>query len=125
LKRLGRNFVYLAAGVIILALTGCKSNWIEADVQNLTLEPVHELEVAYPSASFGANTLAPGADYRYRFQVRDSGPVRVEFVLPDGKSVHAQGLNLNEQDQGQLTIRLLPQGKVEFLPRWSVSHIGK
>ena len=125
MKRPGKSIVCTAACLAMLVLGGCRSNWIDADVQNQTLGPVHELEVAYPTASFGANSLAEGAVYRYRFQVRDSGSVRVDYVLPDGKTVHAEGLNLNEQDRGQLTIRLLPQGKVEFLPSWSVSHFGK
>ena len=52
----------------------------------------------------------------YRFQIRGTGPVKVEYSTPDGKVTHAQGLTLAEHQQGSLTIRLLPGGKVEFLP---------
>jgi hypothetical protein len=102
---------------MILAGSGCKSYWIDASIENQTGQPIHELEVDYPTASFGTNTLAPGAAMHYRFQIRGSGPVKVEFTTADGKTSHAQGLTLAEHQQGQLTIRLLPQSKVEFLPK--------
>lgn len=100
-----------------LTACGCKSYWIDADVQNQTGQKIHELEVDYPTASFGTNALAPGDSMHYRFQIRGSGPVKVEFFTEDGKTSRAQGLTLVEHEQGQLIIRLLPNGKVEFAPK--------
>ncbi len=78
---------------------------------------MHEFVVDYPSASFGTNTLAPGARrFITGFQIRGAGPVRVEFTGEDGTISHAQGHALSEHQQGQLIIRLLPRNKVEFLP---------
>jgi len=102
--------------VILPATIGCKSYWIDAKIENHTGQSIHELEVDYPSASFGSNGLAPEATMHYRFQIRGSGPVKVEYSLLDGKTTHAQGTMLVEHQQGSLTIRLLPEGKVEFLP---------
>jgi hypothetical protein len=96
---------------------GCKSYWIDTTVENQTGQPVRELEVDYPTASFGTNTLEPGTAMHYRLQIRGSGPVKVEYTSPDGVTHHAQGLGLEERQQGQLTIRLQPQGKVDFLPK--------
>lgn len=101
----------------ILTTTGCRSYWIDADIENQTGKPIHELEVDYPSASFGANTLASGNIMHYRFQIRGSGPVKVEYTFEDGKTTHAQGLNLTERQKGHLVIRLFPKGKVDFLPK--------
>jgi len=109
----------------LLTVSGCKSYWIDANVENQTGRPIHELEVDYPSASFGTNSLAPGAAFHYRFQVRDSGAVRVNYVSVDGKTVHVDGIELDEQVQGQLTIRLLPGEKVDFLPSWKASRSEK
>jgi hypothetical protein len=106
--------------MIGLVLIGCKtyeSHWIDADVENQTGESIHELEIDYPTASFGSNGLAPGAALHYRFQIRGSGPVKVQYLFENGRPASAQGLNLEEHQQGQLTIRLLPQGKVEFVPK--------
>jgi hypothetical protein len=106
-----------AAGMLTLAMTGCHSYWIDADIENQTGQTIHELEVDYPTASFGKNTLEQGQSMHYRFQIRGSGPVKVEYTFDNGKLTHAQGLNLAERQQGQLRIRLMPQGKVEFLPK--------
>jgi hypothetical protein len=108
-----------AACAVLLTASGCRSYWVDADIRNRTGQPIHELEVDYPTASFGTNALAPEADMHYRFQIRGSGPVKVEFTTGDGKTAHGQGLTLTERQQGQLTILLLPQGKVEFLPKLS------
>jgi hypothetical protein len=100
----------------MLSIAGCKSYWIDATVENQSGQVIRELEVDYPTASFGINSLAPGATMHYRFQVRDSGPVKVEYTPSGQKTVHAQGLILKERQQGLLIIRLLPLEKVEFVP---------
>ncbi len=97
-----------------LPLAACKSYWIEASVINHTGQSIRELEVTYPSATFGTNGLVNGEVMHYRFQVRGTGPVKVEYVRTDGKSVHASGLTLGEHQQGSVTILLLPDGKAEF-----------
>jgi hypothetical protein len=121
LKQIKHGFACAALLTLMLAsmlvMEGCKSYWIDTSVENQTGQPIHELEVDYPTASFGTNTLTPGAAMHYRFQIRGSGPVKVEYTSPDGKTHQVQGLTLVERQQGQLTIRLLPQGKAEFLPK--------
>jgi hypothetical protein len=117
LKPLQNRFCAAATCILLMTVSGCKSYWIDASIENQTGQPVHELEVDYPTASFGTNTLSPGETMHYRFQIRGNGPVKVEFTTGDGKTAHAQGLTLVEHQQGQLTIRMLPQGKVEFLPK--------
>ena len=101
---------------IIPALTGCRSNWVNATVENQTGQPVRELEVDYPTASFGSNALNPGASMHYRFQIRGDGPIKVEYTGAGGTVFHAQGLTLSERQQGQILILLLPSGKVQFVP---------
>lgn len=106
-----------AACALLLSLCGCKSYWIDATIENQTGQAIHELQVEYPTASFGTNTVDAGASMHYRFQVRGSGPVKVEYTISGGKVVHAQGLTLGEHEQGKLLIRLLPENKVEFSPK--------
>ncbi len=102
----------------LLALTsGCKSDWIQATVINQTGAPIRELEVAYPSASFGLNSLAAGAAMPYRLKIRGTGIVKVEYRNQEGKIIHGEGIELGEHQQGQLTIRLLPEGRFEFFPQ--------
>jgi hypothetical protein len=117
MKNLRNLFLTATVCGIMLSAVGCRSYWVDARIENQTGQAVHELEVDYPSASFGTNTLAPGAEMHYRFQIQGSGAVKVEYTSGDGKTAHAQGLNLTEHQQGDLTIRLLPLGKVDFLPK--------
>ena len=105
----------LATFALCLACAGCKSYWIDATVENNTGQAIRELEVDYPTASFGTNSLAAGKAMHYRFQIRGSGPLKVDYISPDGKPSHNQGLSLVERQHGQLTVRLLPLGKVEFV----------
>ena len=117
MKELGNRFWAAVACTSMLSAVGCKSCWVDARIENQSGQTIHELEVDYPSASFGTNALAPGAEMHYRFQIRGSGPLKVEYTSGEGKIAHGQGLNLSERQQGELTIRLLPQGKVDFLPK--------
>ena len=102
---------------MMLATTGCRSYWVDATIDNQTGLTVQQLEVDYHTASFGRTALATGDAMHYRFQIRGSGPVKVEYSFGDGKMIHAQGPSLAELQQGQLTIHLLPGNKVEFLPK--------
>lgn len=97
---------------------GCHSYQIDATVENRTGTAIELLEVDYPSASFGADSLAPGADYYYRFQVRLSGPVKVQYTESTSHTVrHISGPDLFEGQEGRLKIVLLPAGKAEFHPQ--------
>ncbi len=104
----------LAATLLLLA-TGCHSAFIEATLSNRTPTPITLVELDYPSASFGTQTLAPGADFHYRFKVLGSGPLK--FLYTDqGRHDHTlPGPTLQEGDEGALTITLTPAG-VDWSP---------
>jgi hypothetical protein len=102
---------------MLATATGCHSRWVDATIENRTGHPIRGLEVDYPQASFGTNSLAEGASMHYRFQIRGEGPVKLEYATEDGKTVNTQGLALSERQQGQLLIRLRPAGEVQFVPK--------
>jgi hypothetical protein len=114
------------ATVVLLApglLAGCHSYHIDATVENRTGSSITLLEVDYPSASFGKDSLAAGSDFHYRFQVRGSGPVKVQYTEEPGHSVKdISGPALYEKQEGRLEIVLLPGGKAEFHPSLSPSR---
>lgn len=100
-----------------LLLAGCHSYRIDAVVENRTGAAIELLEVDYPSASFGADKLDSGADYRYRFSVRGSGPVKVQYTERASQKVRqSTGPEIFEHQEGRLEIVLLPEGKAEFHP---------
>jgi hypothetical protein len=111
------------AAVLLPALSltcGCHSSHIDATVENRTGAAIEQLEVDYPSASFGADNLATGADYHYRLHVRLSGPVKVQYAESASHLVRQiTGPELSEGQEGRLEILLLPDGKAEFHPELS------
>jgi hypothetical protein len=104
----------------LFALAGCHSSHIDSTIENRTGAPIQLLEVDYPSASFGAGTLASGADFHSRFQIRGSGPLTVQYILPGGHAVQIAGPTLEERQEGRLEIVLLPNAKAQFLPQLSL-----
>jgi len=101
----------------LLAATACHSYHVDTTVENRTGADIQLLEIDYPSASFGADRIASGAIYHYRFQIRGSGPLKITYAGPDEKQVQIAGPTLVERQQGQLKIVLLPAGKVQFVPQ--------
>lgn len=108
---------WLATLALAACLSACHSPRINVTVENRTGATIDLLEVDYPSASFGADRLAAGADYRYGFQVRGSGPVKVQYTDPVLHQLRqATGPELHEQQAGSIQIVLLPAGHTEFHP---------
>jgi hypothetical protein len=117
------KFVPSAILLITLSLfTACHSYHIEATVENRTGGTVTLLEVDYPSASFGADTLASDGVFHHRIQVRGSGPITVQYTGPHGRAVQVQGPDIYEQQEGSIEIVLLPNGKAEFHPALTPQH---
>ena len=115
----------VTAGIMLLGLcliTACHSYHIEATIENHTGGTVTLVEVDYPSASFGADTLAPDGVFHHRIQTRNSGPISVQYTGVHGRTVQVQGPQLYEQQEGSIEIVLLPGGKVEFHPALSPQH---
>ncbi len=101
----------------LLATTACHSYHVDTTIENRTGADIQLLEVDYPSASFGADRLAAGAVYRYRFQIRGSGPLKVTYTDTNEKQVQISGPTIFEGQQGQLQIVLLPAGHAQFTPQ--------
>jgi hypothetical protein len=107
--------VFMVAALFVA--TGCHSYHIETTIENHTGGPIRLLEVDYPSASFGVNSLAAGEEYHYRIQLRGSGPLKVQYTGSDGRKTQVEGPMLAEQQEGRIEIVLLSGGKAEFHPQ--------
>jgi len=111
------RFALAAASILSTFLcSACHSYHIDATVENRTGAPIQLLEVDYPSASFGADSLASDAIVHHRFQVTGSGPLKISYIAANGKTVQISGPTLAERQQGTLYIVLEPGGKAEFHP---------
>ena len=96
--------LYLAAVISVLTLTGCHSAYVTTTVSNHTAEKVSLVEVDYPSASFGIQSLAPGANLHYRFKVLGQGPLKLIYTDTKGDEHTTKGPYLREGAEGPLTI---------------------
>ncbi len=94
----------------LLAPLGCKSTMIQATVHNGTPTPLSVLEVDYPSASFGTQTLAPGADFHYQFKIIGSGPLTLSYTDSANAQHTFKGPDLHEGDHGRLVIAVTTSG---------------
>ena len=104
---------------LLTILAGCRSPHVEVTVENRTGAPIRLLEVDYPSASFGSDSVAADGTMHYRIQVQGNGPVKVQYTAGDGRQPQVDGPTLVERQEGQLEIVLLPGGKAEFHPALS------
>ena len=112
-----RRFLLIAVAIGAFHASACHSDHIDTTIENRTGAPLQLIEVDYPSASFGVDSLANGATFHYRFQVRGSGPLKLSYAAAGGKQVQITGPALTEGQQGQLDIVLSPGGKAEFHPQ--------
>jgi hypothetical protein len=103
-----------------LTLTGCHSAHIEATISNRTPEPISLVELDYPSASFGAQALAPGADFHYRFKVLGSGPTTLLWTDASHHDHKSSGPTFHENDEGALTVAITATA-----PTWSFEPLHK
>jgi hypothetical protein len=95
-------------------LTGCRSPYIETDITNNSDAPLRLIEVDYPSASFGKQSLDPHTTYHYHFKIQGSGPITISFTDAAGKAHTATGPELKEGQQGPLTASVDTSGNVAW-----------
>ena len=100
----------LALLTSLTAATGCHSPYVQATVSNRTDKPIELLEVDYPSASFGTQNLAPGADFHYRFKVLGSGQMKLLYTDSAHQDHKSDGPFLKEGAEGLLSIAITPTG---------------
>lgn len=117
-RRIGFHSPLCAATVLsAFFFSACHSYHVDATIENRTGAPIQLLEVDYPSATFGADSLAADAAFHYRFQVRGTGQLKVSYTAANGQTVQISGPALAERQQGTLEIDLEPGGKAEFRPQ--------
>jgi hypothetical protein len=103
--------VAAAAGMVaLMAICGCASKYVQAAVRNQTGGAVTLVEVDYPSASFGKESLAAGAEYDYRFKILGSGPTKVLWTDANRVEHAISGPQLAEGQQGTLVVTLTANG---------------
>ena len=102
------------------AVAGCHSAYIEATISNRAGEPLSLVELDYPSASFGTQTLATGQDFHYRFKVLGNGATTLLWTDAAHHDHKSSGPTMHENDEGALAITITPAG-----PTWNFVPLTK
>jgi hypothetical protein len=110
------RFLRPLAAVSLLLLAGCHSAYIDATISNRTAQPLSLVELDYPSASFGTQTLAPAQDFHYRFKVLGSGNLKLIYTDAAHTEHTIPGPSLSEGDEGLLQVTVNPGG-----PQWQTT----
>jgi len=93
-----------------LSLVACRSPYVEITVSNHTAQSIELIEVDYPSASFGTQSLAPGADFHYRFKVLGEGNMKLIYTDSKRNELKSEGPFLNEGAEGPVIITIAADG---------------
>jgi hypothetical protein len=107
--------------VVALLSSGCHSAFIEATISNQTTEPLSLVEVDYPSASFGTQTLMPGQVFHYRFKILGSGPTTLLWTDAEHHDHKNSGPLLHEGQEGAMRIAFA-EGSA---PAWSLQLVNR
>jgi hypothetical protein len=109
---LRRLFVLSLAGCVsILLIAGCRSAHVQATIVNSGNTELHNIEVDYPSASFGISSLAPGAEFHYKLKLVDAGRMKVQFFDNKEKEHSGKGPYATQGQHGTVTIMLDENGR--------------
>jgi len=104
--------------ISLLFIAGCHSPYVEATISNRTSERLQLIEVDYPSASFGTQSLAPGQDFHYRFKVLGEGRMKLTYTDTANHEHKSEGPSLKEGAEGPLTITIAEDGT-----QWQASSV--
>lgn len=106
--------------IVCLGLTllaGCHSRYVETTIVNRSGAMLTVLQVEYPSASFGVQTLPAGASFHYRFKVYGSKALKLTYFDAASKEHQQSGPVLTEGEEGTLTITFPAQDHAVFETR--------
>ena len=104
-----------AAFLLLLSAAGCRSRVIHVRLVNTSSQPVHTIIVDYPPATFGTDSLAPGATFNYVIKPTDNGPLKVQFADTQGATHTYTGPVVEKGQEGDIEIKLT-QGSISAEP---------
>ena len=92
--------------LLMLVAVGCRSHVIQVTLINTSAQPVSNIIVDYPGATFGKNTLAPGDVYHYVIKPVESGALKIQFTNAQGATRSVSGPAVQKDQEGSIEIKL-------------------
>jgi hypothetical protein len=107
-----------AASILLLSsLMACRTALVETTIANRSGSELRVVQVDYPSASFGCEKIAAGADYHYRFRIQGSRPLKLSYNDTANHEHHFTGPTLYEGQRGPLLITIDGPDHASFVPQ--------
>ncbi len=76
--------------------------------------PLQNIEVDYPSASFGISSLPPGGAFPYHFEIQGAGNLQIQYLDSALHAHRSTGPRIAEGQEGTLTIHIDGAGAVHW-----------
>jgi hypothetical protein len=111
-----------AAGALLVLPTGCHSPWIQCTIVNEQSTPVSLVQISYPGGTFGVQTIAPGASFRYRFRDLSDDQASIDFTDAAHRDHKEKGPQLKQGQEGTLRIAIEPNNQVQWTPVLTERH---
>jgi hypothetical protein len=111
-----RRWLAVSVLLMLVSLAACRSAFVQATITNNSGGDISDVQVDYPTASFGLNNIAGGASYHYRFKIQGSGKPKISFTDAVRKTHQAEGPELHENEEGTLGITIDPGYQVGWQP---------
>lgn len=108
--------VLLGAVLVAAGVAGCRSPWVQTTIENQQNAPVTVVEVTYPGGTFGVQSIAAHASFRYRFHILSNDAISMDFTDPAGRMRKEKGPTLRQGESGTLRIVIVPDGQVIWMP---------
>lgn len=106
----------LVALLAVAGMGGCRSPWVQTTIENRQDTPVSVVEVTYPGGSFGVQSIAARASFRYRFHILTNDAISISFNDAAGHARTDKGPMLRQGESGTLRIVIAPDGQVIWMP---------
>jgi hypothetical protein len=99
----------------LLLVAGCRAKFVQANLINSSGNALQQVQIDYPTASFGLNQFPDGGNYQYDFSIRGSKELHISFTDSAGKSHDSTGPVIYEGQQGSIEIRITPGYSVVWI----------
>ena len=105
-----KHLTVVIAAVLTIACLGCRSHVIQVTLANTSTQPVSNIIVDYPAATFGKNTLGPGDIFHYAIKPIETGVLKVQFTNAQGVNRTFNGPTLQKDQEGSIEIKINQEG---------------
>ncbi len=99
--------------LLLLGVAGCApSHVIKISLVNTSTDPITNIVVDYPNATFGRASLVPDKPFDYSIKATGDGPIKVEFTNAAGTITRYQGLSIHKDETASIELKFTQQGVI-------------